>query len=83
MVKLVIVWSFRTDGDRETLASYRHTEHAALVTKHAATLRIRRYVQPNGSALTLAVAWVTLHRNGRHLLAARSSWRSAQRRQSL
>lgn len=37
--------AFRTDGDRETLASYLHTEHAALVTKHAATLRIRRYVQ--------------------------------------
>jgi len=113
--------AFRTDGDRETLASYLHTEHAALVTKHAATLRIRRYVQsvaiqsplivqmaagrewpgnadataeiwwdshddmvaafsspqgqaagaelaadeagPNGSALTPAVAWVTLYRN--------------------
>jgi uncharacterized protein (TIGR02118 family) len=58
VVKLIIVFSYRTDVPAAECQEHFRTQHAALIRKYADVLRIRRYVQSPrlGSDLIEAMA---------------------------
>ena len=56
MVKLVFSLRRRPDLTREEFQAYWRDQHAPLVARHAAALRIRRYVQTHARASEVAAA---------------------------
>jgi uncharacterized protein (TIGR02118 family) len=58
MIKLVFTIRRRDDMTREECQRYWREEHAALVKRHAGTLRIRRYVQTHARDTDLDEALV-------------------------
>ena len=56
MIKLVFSLRRRPDMTRDEFQAYWRESHAPLVSRHADTLRIRRYVQTHARASELAAA---------------------------
>jgi uncharacterized protein (TIGR02118 family) len=56
MIKLVFSLQRRPDLTREEFQAYWRDQHAPLVSRHAAALRIRRYVQTHAQASEVASA---------------------------
>jgi len=56
VIKLVFSLRRRPEMTREEFQAYWRERHAPLISRHAGTLRIRRYVQTHASSSELAVA---------------------------
>jgi uncharacterized protein (TIGR02118 family) len=56
VIKLVFSLRRRPEMTREEFQAYWRERHAPLISRHADTLRIRRYVQTHASSSELAVA---------------------------
>jgi uncharacterized protein (TIGR02118 family) len=56
MIKLVFSLRRRAEMTREEFLAYWRDDHASLVSRHAETLRIRRYVQTHARSSEVAVA---------------------------